>query len=69
MKLAYGLYMEERAEAVFCVSNKELTKHLFMRWRVEALLVLVRFGILEIADGGQIWHEREASVGFVGHAR
>jgi hypothetical protein len=27
VKLAFGLYMEERAEAVFCVTNKALTKH------------------------------------------
>jgi hypothetical protein len=28
VSLAYKLYMEEKAEAVFCVSNKMLTKHL-----------------------------------------
>ena len=28
VSLAYRLYMEEEAEAVFCVSNKALTKHL-----------------------------------------
>ncbi|TVY75757.1 Adenylate-forming reductase [Lachnellula suecica] len=27
VSLAYNLYVEERAEAIFCVSNKELTKH------------------------------------------
>jgi hypothetical protein len=26
--LAYNLYIEERAEAIFCISNKALTKHL-----------------------------------------
>ncbi|RDL41895.1 Uncharacterized protein BP5553_01874 [Venustampulla echinocandica] len=26
--LAYGMYVEEKAEAIFCVSNKALTKHL-----------------------------------------
>jgi hypothetical protein len=28
VKLAYALYVEEDAEAIFCVSNKALTKHL-----------------------------------------
>ena len=25
--LAYNIYIEEKAEAIFCISNKRLTKH------------------------------------------
>ena len=37
VSLAYKLYMEENAEAVFCVSNKALTKHLVYELETRAV--------------------------------